>query len=164
MSETTIREVVGHFDHQADFQQAVDSLLAAGFARTDLSVLGSHDSLEVAEAAKSPFASWLAGLTGEVKYIGPLATAGFIAMASGPVGLLISGLVVAGVGGMAVKELLDDITAAEHTEWFSHAFERGGVILWADVGEDKDRRAAAERLMAEAGGDRIHLNERRVRG
>jgi hypothetical protein len=159
VSTAQIREVVAHFGDEASFREAVDALVAAGFDRNDLSVLGSHDSLEVAEAAKSPFASWLASLTGEVKYIGPLTTAGFIALATGPTGIFIAGLVAAGVAGVAAKELFDDLTSAEHAESFAHAFESGGVVLWVRVADDAAVRQAKE-LLAKKGGDHIHLHER----
>jgi len=161
MTKRTVSEVIAHFGDEASFMTAVDALLEAGYARTDLSVLGSHDSLEIAEASRAPLAAWLQSLVGEVKYVGPLATAGFIALASGPTGLFIAGLIAAGVGGVALKELLDDMTAAEHAEAFAHAFESGGVILWVRVDDEASRRAA-ERLVADAGGDRIHTHEREI--
>ena len=159
MSNGNIREIVAHFgDHDA-FEAAVDGLLAAGFARTDISVLGSHDSLEITEAAKSPLGSLIGSLVGEVKYAGPLATAGFIAIASGPTGFFIAGLVAAGVVGVATKELLDDMTSADHAEAFAHAFETGGVILWVRVTDDATGDTAKS-VLAEHGGDRIHFHQR----
>jgi len=162
VSGDTIREVIAHFGDEASFRKAVEGLREAGFEREDLSVLGSHDSIEVADAAKSPLASWLDSLVGEVKYVGPLATAGLIALASGPTGFLIAGAAAAGIVGMATKEFLDDLTAAEHTEAFAHAFESGGVILWVRVDDDEAKRRSAERIAARHGGDRIHLHERRA--
>ncbi len=159
MSTANIREVVAHFGAEDSFRAAVDALLEGGFKRSDLSVLGSHDSLEVTEAAKSPLASWLASLTGEVKYVGPLATAGFIALASGPTGIFIAGAVAAGVAGVAAKEFFDDLTSVEHAESFAHAFETGGVILWVRITDDESADRA-RRLIAEHGGDRIHIHER----
>ncbi len=159
MSNGNIREIIAHFGDHDGFEAAVDGLLAAGFARTDLSVLGSHDSLEITEAAKSPLGSLIASLVGEVKFVGPLATAGFIALASGPTGFFIAGLVTAGVVGVATKELLDDMTSAEHAESFAHAFETGGVILWVRVTDDATADTA-KAVLAEQGGDRIHFHQR----
>ncbi len=159
MSNGDIREIVAHFGDQDSFRAAVDGLLAAGFAREDLSVLGSHDSLEITEAAKSPLGSLIGSLVGEVKYVGPLTTAGFIALASGPTGFFIAGLVAAGVVGVATKELLDDMTAVEHAESFAHAFDTGGVILWVRVAED-GASETAKAVLAENGGDRIHFHQR----
>ena len=159
MNNGNIGEIVAHFGDQDSFKAAVDGLLAAGFAREDLSVLGSHDSLEITEAAKSPLGSLIGSLVGEVKYAGPLTTAGFIALASGPTGFFIAGLVAAGVFGVATKELLDDMTAVEHAEAFAHAFDTGGVILWVRVAGEADGETA-KTVLAAHGGDRIHYHQR----
>lgn len=159
MSDKPIREIVAHFAEEERFRAAVEALVEAGFERDALSVLGSHDSLEVAEAARSPLATWLAALTGEVKYVGPLAAAGFIALASGPIGFFISGLVAAGVAGLAAKEFLDELTAADHAEAFKRAFEAGDAILWVRVADDDDAGRAAA-VLAEYGGARIHEHRR----
>ncbi|MCP4330452.1 MAG: hypothetical protein GY791_18675 [Alphaproteobacteria bacterium] len=159
MGQEVIKEVIAHFADEPSFRAAVDALVESGVDRNDLSVLGSHDSLEITDAAKSPFSSWLSSLGGEVKYIGPLATAGMIAVATGPTGIFFAGLVAAAVGGYAAKELLDDLTSVEHAESFAHAFETGGVILWVRV-SDEAQIAAAKEILAANGGDRIHLHER----
>jgi len=41
-----LQEIVGVVTDQQQFQNAVDNLLAAGFKRSDLSVLASHESLD----------------------------------------------------------------------------------------------------------------------
>ena len=46
-----IREVVALFETRAAFDAAVEALLAAGFRRSDLSVLSSHESIEAASRA-----------------------------------------------------------------------------------------------------------------
>ncbi|HJO72169.1 MAG TPA: hypothetical protein QGG32_04860 [Rhodospirillales bacterium] len=43
-----VREVVGFFAGRDSFEAAVAGLTEAGFAHTDLSVLGSHESLDAA--------------------------------------------------------------------------------------------------------------------
>ena len=159
VGQEAVKEVIAHFADEASFRAAVDDLIASGVERDDLSVLGSHDSLSITEAAKSPLSSWLNSLTGEVKYVGPLATAGFIAVATGPTGIFIAGLVAAMVGGFAAKELFDDLTSADHAEAFAHAFETGGVILWVRVRNERET-AAAKEILAANGGDRIHLHVR----
>ena len=159
MTDRSVDEVVAHFDSEKKFKAAVEAALDAGFARDDLSVLATHDSLEVAEAAHSPLSHWLAALTGEVKYLGPLATAGLIALASGPTGLFLSGLVAAGVAGFAAKEFLDDLTAADRADAFARAVEAGGIVLWIRVGDESDADRARA-VLAKAGGDDVHLHSR----
>jgi hypothetical protein len=62
-----VREAVASFPDREHFRAAVSQLLAAGFERSDLSVLASHDSLEAAEAATAREGLLPAGLSDEVK-------------------------------------------------------------------------------------------------
>ena len=155
------REVVGTFGDRAHFEAAVGALSRAGFARERLSVLSSHESIAVAEAG-APARSWrdvLVDLVGDPKYEGPLVAAGLIALASGPVGVAIAGLVAAGVGGVAVKELLDEVAALPDGTDFARALAAGSVILWVGV-ETAAEEAEATRLLTDAGGTNVHVFER----
>jgi hypothetical protein len=149
------REVVGLFSDRAAFEATVAELRAAGFERTDLSVLASHESLE---AAGKPAQSWretLRALVGELKYEGPLVASGAIFLAGGPVAALFAGVIGAAVGGMAVKELLDEVTAKPHTEDFARSIEAGSVILWVRVADE----ALAERarsILSAHGASNVH--------
>src|SRR5260221_10406998 len=81
-----VREAVASFADRAHFHAGVTGLLAAGFAPDDLSVLASHDSLDVAgEGGYGKEARrWLpAGLAEEIKYLGPLTIAGIIVLSGG---------------------------------------------------------------------------------
>src|SRR5215470_18381223 len=126
-----IREAVGSFPDREHFRNAVSALLAAGFERSDLSVLASHDSLAVAdEATGTPKEVLRAGLSDEIKYIAPLTVAGIIVLSGGPIALTVAALVGAGLGGAALKELFDDYAAAHHSEDFAAAFKAGAALLW----------------------------------
>ncbi|EME71731.1 hypothetical protein H261_02326 [Paramagnetospirillum caucaseum] len=158
-----LREVVGTFADRAHFEAAVSALLAEGFGRDKLSVLTSHDSLDAAEGPEGAKArKWRDGLVammGELKYEGPLVAAGLIALAAGPVGAVIAGLVAAGVGGVAIKEVLDEVAAIPDSDGFVRALAAGSVILWVstDTPEEETRVRA---LLADAGGANIHIFER----
>src|SRR6516165_166454 len=117
-----IREAVASFPDREHFRNAVSALLAGGFARDDLSVLASHDSLAVAEeAARSPGEVIRAGLSDEIKYIAPLTVTGIIVLSGGPIALTIAALVGAGLGGAGLMKLFDDYTASHHSEDFEAA-------------------------------------------
>lgn len=156
---TLHHEVVGVFSRRSDFDKAVSALLAAGFSRSDLSVLASHDSLEAASADALSWRNRLVGLLGEVKYEGPLVTAGLIAIAAGPVGAVLGGLIAAGVGGVALKELMDEVTARPHAAEFAEALASGSILLWVEAPRpaDQDR---ANAILAAAEATNIHTNER----
>ncbi|MGE5478593.1 MAG: hypothetical protein ACM3Q1_18220 [Bacteroidales bacterium] len=157
------REVVGTFADREHFQAAVTALLQAGFGRTDLSVLSSHESIDT--AAAQPGKSWkdaLVGLVGEMKYEGPLVAAGLIALAAGPVGAVIAGLVAAGVGGVAAKELLDEVAALPDSEQFAKALAAGSVVLWVSVA-DAAAEQRAKTILHETGAQNLHVFERKGR-
>ena len=152
------REVVGIISSRPDFDTVVKALLEAGFVHSDLSVLSSHDSLD---AAGVP--SWkdkLTGLLGELKYEGPLVTAGLIAIAAGPVGAVLGGVIAAGVGGAAAKEFFDEMTARPHAAEFASALAAGDVLLWVHAADDT-REAQALAILQAAGATNVHTNERK---
>jgi hypothetical protein len=122
-------------------------------------VLTSHDSLDVAEPGTKTWRDALTALLGELKYQGPLVTAGFIAVAAGSTGAALAGLIAAGVGGTAVKELLDELTARPHTEDFARALVAGDVLLWV-YAPDAEREALAIKLLTASGGGNVHTNRR----
>ena len=152
-------EVVGRFAQRVAFTEAVEALLAAGFARDDLSVLDTHESLS---ASGSPGEAWqesLAGLVGEINYVGPLTAAGLIAIATGPVGAAVAGALAAGISVAAVVELLEKLRANPHTEAFARALEAGAILLWVRV-DDPAEAERAEAILGEAGAADIHPHVR----
>jgi hypothetical protein len=160
-AKTLRREVVGVFSQRSDFDSAVSTLLSNGFSRSDLSVLASHDSLDAASAEALSWKNRLVGLLGELKYEGPLVTAGFIAIAAGSVGAVIGGLIAAGVGGVALKELMEEVTAHPHSAEFAAALAAGSVLLWIDVpNQSAEERAKA--ILTSSGASNIHTNERQA--
>ncbi len=158
----TAREVVGTFSDRDRFQGAVDGLTRAGFSRAALSVLSSHDSLEVMAGREGkPWREVLTALAGEIKYEGPLVAAGLIALAAGPVGVALAGLVAAGVGGVAAKEFLDEIAAIPESVDFTRALEAGSIILWVMVADQLEEEKA-KRALAEAGAANVHTVQRKA--
>ena len=157
---TCRREVVALFSSRDAVMSAIEALLAAGFQRPDLSLLASHDSIDAA----APDPGWrarLVALVDELRYEGPLVTAGLIAVAAGPVGALISGLIAAGIGGAALKDLMEKITARPHADEFARAVTAGSIILWVDV-QDGAHEALAGKIMTQCGGVNVHTNLRPV--
>jgi hypothetical protein len=155
-----IREAVASFPDREHFRGAVSALLAAGFARSDLSVLASHDSLATAEAATGTGGELVpAGLSDEIKYIAPLTVAGIIVLSGGPIAAVVAALVGAGLGGAALKELFDDYTAPRHAADFAAALKAGAALLWVRC-EDPDRELSATRILEETGGRHVHVHGR----
>jgi hypothetical protein len=158
-----VREAVASFADREHLQAAVAELRAVGFEPSDLSVLAAHESLDVAgRLADDPKEErpWLpAGLADEIKWVGPLTVAGIVLLSGGPVAAGIAALVAAGLGGAALKEVLDRYTAGHHSEHFAAALAAGAVLLWVRC-EDNDRELQATRILAAAGGRNVHVHGR----
>jgi len=161
-ADRAITEVVGRFETREAFRAAVEDLRAEGFGHADLSVLDSHESLTAAGPEEESWQSQLYGLVGEAKYIGPITTAGLIAVAAGPVGAGIAALVGAGVGVAAARELLEELRATPHTEAFARALEYGAVLLWVRA-EDADSQARATAILGRHGAHDVHTHTREGR-
>ncbi|MFO1153196.1 MAG: hypothetical protein U1E42_05970 [Rhodospirillales bacterium] len=149
-------EVVGVIAKEAEFRAAVEVLLAHGFTRTDLSVLASHDSLD---AAGKPATTWRdasVALVGDLRYEVPIVASGAVLLAGGPIAATIAAVIGAAVGGIAVKDVLEEVTAKPHTEAFARSVDAGSLILWVSV-SDADRLATAERLLKEHGANNVHI-------
>jgi hypothetical protein len=149
-------EVVGLFASREAFDRAVEALLAAGFERADLSVLASHESLEAAGRPAKPWREALLAVTGELKYEGPLVASGAIFLAGGPVAASIAAIIGAAVGGIAIKDVLDEVTAQPHTEDFARSLAAGSVILWVRA-TDHSKRERAEEILEMSGATNVHV-------
>lgn len=152
-------EVAGNFATRESFTAAVEALSAAGFEHDDISVLDTHESLSAAGKPSEAWQESLAGLVGEIHYVGPLTAAGLIALASGPVGVAVAGAMAAGLTGAALVELLDEVRATPHTEAFARALEAGAILLWVRVGDEAAARRAEE-TMARHGASDVHRHVR----
>ena len=150
-----IREAVASFPDREHFRNAVTALLAAGFDPTDLSVLASHQPLAAAGEGRGDLVA--AGLTDEIKYVGPLTVAGIVLISGGPIAATVAALVGAGLGGAALKELFDDWAASPHREEFAAALAAGAALLWVRCA-DAEIELRALRILEEAGGRHVHIH------
>ncbi len=153
-------EVVGRFAEREGFANAVEALLAADFATSDLSVLDTHETLSAAGTSGAAWQEALSALVGEIKYVGPLTAAGLIGIATGPVGAAVSATMAAGLTGAALAELLETVRATPHTESFARALEGGAVMLWVRT-ETDDSEARAREILNQYGAADVHTHARR---
>lgn len=152
-----VQEVVGRFSARDPFMAALKDLLAAGFDHAELSVLDTHESISAAGTPGEAWQETLAGLAGEVNYVGPITAAGLIGVATGPVGAAVSAAVAAGFTGAALAELLAKVRATPHTESFARALEAGALLLWVRA-EDSAREAKAREILARHDAADVHLH------
>ena len=177
-SETRgIREAVGLFKTSDALQGAIDELLSSGFDRADISLLGSEHAIEntvgyIIKRAElednpvtprgvyvSPEAVGTAegSLISVLAYVGGVATAGVIAMAGGPLTMIVMGAGLAGgAGGLigaGLAKLIGDRRAADI---HSH-LEAGGLLLWVRTWHIDDERRAVGILTKHSGRD-VHVH------
>ena len=149
------KELVAQFQDAESFAAAVEALLAAGFERTDLSMLGTHDSLEVAgELAgyqRDPGGSMRAGLAGQTGLLGSIALAGVLLLTAGPIGVAGAAVAAAAAGAIALRPFLGQLAESEHAEGFARAIENGHILLWART-RNVEAVARAEAALIAAGG------------
>ena len=149
------RELVAQFRDADGFKAAVEALLAAGFERTDLSMLGTHDSLEVAGDIagyrRDPAGSMRAGLAGELGLVGSIALAGVLLLAAGPIGVAGAAIAAATAGALALRPFLGQLAESVHAEGFASAIESGHVLLWVRTRGAADVERANAALTAAGG-------------
>ena len=156
------REAVGVFAEREGFEAAVAQLKAAGFEHTDLSVLATREAIEAAGTPKESWREVFNAFVNEIRYENPLFASGMIFLAGGPVTATIAGIIAAAVGGLAVKDVIEEVVARPHTEEFARAVEAGGAILWVRTGSPERERDAMAILEA-SGAANVHMHDRNER-
>jgi len=152
-------EVVGVLSSRDDFEAAVKALLDAGIEQSDLSVLSSHESLAVAGKPAKPWKEALTALVGEIKYEGPLVASGAILLAGGATAAMIAGIIGAAVGGVALKEILEEVAAQPHTDDFARSLDAGSVIIWVRIDDDATE-ARAISILQQCNAANVHVRGR----
>lgn len=149
------REIVAAYGDRAAFESAVAALLAAGFDRTDLSVLASHDSLEVvgdiAGYHREDGKEVVSALGQQLSWLEPVTIAGTIFAAAGPIGAAVAAVLAATAGAATLRPLLDEVTENAHAGSFSDAVAAGHILLWVRTATT-ERVGSAEAILAATGG------------
>lgn len=152
-------EVVGLFAERDPFEAAIKALNEAGFERSDLSLLSSHESLDAAGAPGKPWRDVMTALVGELKFEAPLVASGAIFLAGGPMAAAVAGIIGATTGVIAAKEVIEGVTSSPHTEDFARSLEAGSVILWVRA-ETPERAEEATRILNDNGAGNVHIHKR----
>lgn len=160
--DTQKREVVGLLAGKADLDACIKALESAGFDHSDISILSSHESPDL--AANTPGDTVedtsVAALDEPLRYAFPLTTAGLIAVVGGPISAVLGGIIAAGVAGMAAKDYIDALISHPKPGEFARALEAGGVILWIYAATGNLEAKAVEILSAH-GATNIHTSVRK---
>ena len=92
-----------------------------------------------------------------MKSEGPLVASGGIFLAGGPIGELIGAVVGAAISGVAIKEVLSEVTATPHTDDFARAVDAGSIILWVRV-ETEEQKTKATEVLDSHGAENVHIH------
>ena len=124
------REAVALFGDETSLQAAIDDLLASGFDRAELSLLGTEESLrrtfgnrfktsaELEDVEGVPRTCYCSveslgdaqgGIIGGLVYVGAIAATAMVAASGGALGAIIAACVLAGGAGGAVGTYLADL-------------------------------------------------------
>ena len=174
--ETTVREAVGVFDDVAEFEEAIKDLLAAGFARRDISLLASEEAVEaklgrhyakVQELEDHPAVPRTAYterrmrgeaedvLIGSLTYLPAVLAAGLVVASAGAVAAAVT---AAAIGGGLLSTALGHWLDRRDAEWVQEQLDRGGLLLWVRTPDAGRERRAVEILRRHSAHD-VHVHE-----
>jgi hypothetical protein len=175
-SRRTVREAVAVFDEVNGLDAAVEDLLAAGFSKSDLSLLASEESVSnklghryerVEEMEDEPDAPRIAYRTraslgdsddmiiGSLTYLPTVLAAGTVVASEGVVAAAVTGTAIAGaLIGTALTRWLD----RHHAERLQEQLERGGLLLWVRTPDPDTERRAVGILTRHSAHD-VHIHQ-----
>jgi hypothetical protein len=166
--ELSIR--VGVFDSVEDAERAVQALLAGGFTKAEISVLCSdkykehffraYEHQDPAGSTTVEKAVW-GGAIGAT--LGGLATLAGV-VATGGIGLLVGGAVMAWMGGVAgglIGAMMSRGVEKELANYYDQSVVAGKILVAAeDHGpRQRERLALAQKILADAGANPVPLVE-----
>jgi hypothetical protein len=179
-SRTTVREAVAVFDEVSELDAAVEDLLAAGFKKSDISLLASEDAVSkklghryerVEEMEDEPDAPRIAYRTrasigesddviiGTLTYLPAVAAAGTVVASEGVVAAAVTGTAIAGaLIGSVLTRWLDK----HHATRLQEQLERGGLLLWVRTPDSQTQRRAVDILTRHSAHD-VHIHQLPVR-
>lgn len=167
--------VVGVFESVDGFSRALEELVAGGYRRSDISILGDHQSIidhfgtmpdvdELADRMDTPrdsleshetLGEMIGFLSDSMAVIAQIGTAAAAFAVGGPIGV--------STGAAAeTEENLGGFLERISDEHWRHRLERsaqdGGIICWVRA-DNSDAAEKAEKILADAGGGHIHRTD-----
>jgi hypothetical protein len=181
VSETAIeadREAVGIFHRAEDFQEAIDELLSSGFHRAELSLLASQSAVAeklrhhyretsaLADDPEAPRAAYVSteaigdaegALIGGLFYVGATLAAGAVLASGGTLAAAIAATAAAGGAGGLIGSVLARRVGDHHGRYLQEQIERGGLLLWVHLRDDRIEERAVRILEAHCG-ENVHVH------
>ncbi|KAA0577303.1 hypothetical protein FZ983_20730 [Azospirillum sp. B21] len=166
-ADATVREAVAIFDSRESLQNAIDDLSLAGFQRHELSLLANDETIrerlgsvpgDVGSLAHDPNAprqayispedigSGQGAAVGFPAYVGAIIATGAILATGGTALAAAAAAAAAGVGSGAAGSFLSQWITDKRNEPMLQHLDKGGILLWVNVGDAARERIALEVL------------------
>lgn len=166
-SNATVREAVAVFDSRDALQNAIDDLTLAGFQRHELSLLANDETIrerlgdvpgDVGSLAHDPDAprqayispedigSGQGAAVGFPAYVGAIIATGAVLATGGTALAAAAAAAAAGVGSGAAGSFLSQWITDKRNEPMLQHLDKGGILLWVNVGDAARERIALDIL------------------
>lgn len=166
-TDAAVREAVAVFDSREALQSAIDDLTLAGFQRHELSVLANDETIrdrlggvpgDVGSLAHDPDAprqsyispedvgSGKGVAVGFPAYVGAIIATGAVLATGGTALAAAAAAAAAGVGSGAAGSFLSQWITDKRNEPMLQQLDKGGILLWVNVGDAARERIALEVL------------------
>ncbi|QCG87560.1 hypothetical protein [Azospirillum sp. TSH100] len=166
-ADATIREAVAVFDSRDALQSAIDDLTLAGFQRHELSLLANDETIrerlggvpsDVGSLAHDPDAPRQAYISPEdvgsgkgvavgfPAYVGAIIATGAVLATGGTALAAAAAAAAAGVGSGAAGSFLSQWITDKRNEPMLQHLDKGGILLWVNVGDAARERIALDVL------------------
>ncbi|WP_417260595.1 hypothetical protein [Celeribacter sp.] len=174
-----VPEAVGVFETFDSFQKAFYDLRMVGFSRFDLSVLGSENALkekfgaaylstkDIEDDPHVPRAAFVSEeAIGELEGMvvgGAFFIPSYIAMAAmAAAGATAAGtaaaVAIVGLPAAAIGVLLARRVQQHHKDYYADQIEKGGILLWVRVADERHEKLAIDILKGHSGKD-VHVHD-----
>jgi hypothetical protein len=171
----SVREAVAVLEDVSSLERAVDELREAGFAKSDISLLAGHDTVqkklgqmyrrveELEDEPRAPRTAFVSSkslgrredmVVSSLTYLPTLIAAGTVVASAGAVAAVIAGTAV---GGALIGTALAHWMDRRHADWLQEQLDRGGILLWVRTADEAAERKAVAILSRHSAHD-IHIH------
>lgn len=178
MSNKSTREAVAVFARPEDMEAAIDELLSSGFARAELSLLASSETVreklghsfsstrELEDDTDVPTTAYVAresvgdaegAVIGGLMYVGAFLGFGPVVASGGAIGAAILAAVLGGGAGGALGSIFASIIGKKHADHLQEQMAAGGILLWVRT-RDTDHEERARKILSRHSGQDVHLH------
>ncbi|MEQ8507837.1 MAG: hypothetical protein RIB43_02435 [Rhodospirillaceae bacterium] len=158
-----VTEIVGIFDRVEDLENAISQLMLHGFDRAQISLLADSTAVDekmahryqrlegLADNPDAPRAAYVSRQAmGEAEgavisgllYVGAITATGFVVASGGTLAATVAAAAAAGGFGSLIGTMLAMFLSDRHAAYLSDQLDRGGLLLWVAIRDEKQHETA----------------------